>query len=230
MNIVVSLDHPRRPSPRRIAPGDTLRIGSPTDLGDDKVPRLDVAGWEHELSLRSIEIYNTGSVLQFSVFQEPTTAAVVIETGGGNDGPMTAMGTLTFAPPFDLKVAITFHSGDASIRIGVLSDLYSPTPKYTNKGSAHSLDSDTLKRLVNAIAVANEEKTGREITQTKVASFFYATPGKSQTRVKSMMNLVEKVAKQYGLEGRLFDHLLAEATRRGEIDPMLMDELRNGGQ
>lgn len=229
MNIILSLDNPRRSSPSSIAPGSTLRIGSRHDLSNEEVPRLDIHGWEHQLSLRAIEIYNTGSVLQFSVFQESATAAVVIETGGGHDGPMTAAGTLTFGPPFDLKVAIVFHSGDATIRIRVRSDLYPPSPKYTNKGSAQTLDSDSLKRLVNAIAVANEEKTGREITQTKVASIFYSTPGKSQTRVKAMMNLVEKVAKSYGLEGRLFDHLLAEAKRRGQIDQELMDELRKGG-
>jgi hypothetical protein len=228
MNIVVTSKDRLIAGDGFIRPGRTLRVGSTLNQESD-VPRLNVAGREHVLSLRAVELYNTGSALQLSVHQELSTARVTVSRGDDAQGGLTVTDAVTFNPPISLTVSIDFFNDEISpVRFSVMSDMQPPVPRYTNQVSHSDFSDDDLIRLVNAIAVANEQKTGEVILKSSVAKLFNPTVNKSASSNKTLDRAVRRLADRYDLAGSMLEQLIHEARLRGELNQEIQDKLRGG--
>ena len=228
MNIVVTSKDRLIAGDGFIRPGRPLRVGSTLNQESD-VPRLNVAGREHVLSLRAVELYNTGSALQLSVHQELSTARVTVSRGDDAQGGLIVADTVTFYPPISLTVSIDFFNDEIGpVRFSVMSDMQPPVPRYTNQVSHSDFSDDDLIRLVNAIAVANEQKTGEVILKSNVAKLFNPTVNKSASSNKTLDRAVRRLADRYDLAGSMLEQLIHEARLRGELNQEIQDKLKGG--
>ncbi|MEC3853940.1 hypothetical protein [Paenarthrobacter ureafaciens] len=228
MNIVVTSKDTLITGDGFIRPGRTLRVGSALTKDSD-VPRLNVSGREHVLSLRAVELYNTGSALQLSVHQELSTAKVTVSRGEDAQGGLIVGDTVTFSPPINITVSIDFFDEEISpVLFSVLSDLKPPLPRYTDPVIHSDFSDDDLIRLVNAIAVANEQKTGEVILKSSVAKLFNPTVNKSASSNKTLDRAVRRLAERYDLAGSMLEQLIHEARLRGELNQEIQDKLKGG--
>lgn len=185
------------PGRRLLEPGQALNIGSAPGVGDPF--RIRVPG-RPALSMRALELYNTGSSLMVTSFQRPESGTVTIgATGGGQ--PRTAIFAPTpFLPPVELEIVISLRDGSAPVTVRVVDDGAAPDPACTDVPDADAASDEDLVLLVNCIAVLVADHPGAPLQFQWIQRVYLPCIQRSPRSNRKLRTDLDSLKRRYGVQ------------------------------